>query len=109
MNTHSACIAANWRPREEAPALGDERDAEVDPVRGLDVVDAAAVEPDLPAPRSEQARDGLEQRGLARAVGPHQRDGFARAHLERHAVQRDHAARVGHVGVAHREQRRTRG
>src|SRR5258707_952890 len=53
-----AQVLGHREAAEEAPALGDERDAEVDPVRGLDVVDAAAVEPDPPAHPGEQARAG---------------------------------------------------
>src|SRR6266481_704506 len=45
-----AQVLGHREAAEEAPALGDERDAEVDAVRGLDVVDATVVEPDLPAP-----------------------------------------------------------
>src|SRR5258705_8900967 len=65
-----AQVLGHREAAEETPALGDEREAEGDPVRGLDVVDAAAGGPELPAPRSEQAREGPGQRGLARAVGP---------------------------------------
>ena len=56
------------KPAEEPTALGHQRDAEVDAIRRLDVVDAMAVEPDLAARGRQQPGDGLEQRGLAGAV-----------------------------------------
>jgi len=98
-------VLGHREPAEEAPALRDQRDAEADAVRRFHVVDAAAVEPDLSPAGREQARDGLEQGGLARAVGPHERHRLARLHVERHALQRHHAGGVGHVGVTHLEQR----
>jgi hypothetical protein len=54
--------------------------------------DVLALEPDAAARGPVKARDGVEQRGLARAVGPdHGRD-RAGLHIEAHARQRLHAA-----------------
>ena len=77
---------------EDAPALHDLEDAAPDDDLGCQSLDALAEELDLPVGdlallRVEQARDGLEGRALAGAVGPEERDDPPLGHLERQALQ----------------------
>ncbi len=60
---------------------------------------------DPPRVGHEQAAEDLEQRGLARAVRPQQRDELAAPHVERDAVQRMLAAKAFAHGLAAQRQR----
>ncbi len=68
----------------------------------------AAVEGDLAAVAIVQARDAVEERRLARAVGPDQADDAPARHLERHAVESDDAAEA-HRHVLYAQQGLRRG
>ncbi len=65
-----------------AGQIGMEADAELDQRRD------AAVRRDRARRRPQDAGDDLQQRALARAVGPEQRDGLAARDRQRHAVER---------------------
>src|SRR4029450_12047778 len=56
--------------REEAAGLGEVADAQAHDLVGPAARDLASVEHDAAGPRSQVAEGGLEQGGLARAVGP---------------------------------------
>src|SRR5262249_16012267 len=98
-------VLSDGETAEQPPALGHQRDAEPYSVRRLDLVDAPAVEPDLPARRSEEPGDRLEQCGLASAIGPHQGYCFTRADVKRDTLERHDPGAVGDVGLADLEQR----
>ena len=105
-------------PREAAhhhDVLDRDRECPVHELRLGHVGDAAALaarrraeDLDPPRPRLEQAGHELEQRALARAVGPDDREQAAGLHGERHVLERDalavarrHVAQP-HVGVGMR-------
>src|SRR5207247_6275566 len=52
-------VLGDREPAEQPTALGHERNAQIHAVRRLDVVDAAALEPDLATPGCQQSGDGL--------------------------------------------------
>ena len=94
----------------DAPAFHHLEDAAAhDPVR-IDAVDALAVEHDLAARDRavlglEQARNGLERRRLAGAVGAEQRHHGALRHVEAEPAQHQDHLVIDDLDVAHREQR----
>ena len=75
-------------PAEHLTPLGHERDAATDQVLGFDRGDVLILERDDAAPRGQQSRDGLHERGLAGAVGADDRDDFALGDMDRYPVQR---------------------
>ncbi len=82
-------------PREEALILGDEADGLADGQRLR--ADVHAQDPAAPRIERDQAQQGPDHRGLARAVGAQQADGPL-GHRERQAPQRRHlAVGLGHV------------
>ena len=93
-------VLGDAQAAEQAAALGHQRHAELDPVGGVHRADGLAGERHLAGLRRHQTGDGLEQRGLARAVGADERHDLAGLHPQRHALQRPHAGAVGHVHVA---------
>src|SRR2546425_8035391 len=58
--------------REDAPSLGHHADAELHDLVGAEPVDARALEPHGALGRPDDAEDGPDERGLARAVRPEQ-------------------------------------
>ena len=52
--------------------------------------DRLALDEDLAGFRGEKAADEVEQRRLAAAGRPKQRDEFTPAHVERHVLEREH-------------------
>ena len=96
---------------DDAAALHHLEDAAADDLVGIDAVDALAVEHDLAADDFavlglEQARDRLQRRRLAGAVGAEQRHDRALRHLEAEAAQHQDDLVVDHLDVADAEQRR---
>src|SRR6516165_11683074 len=77
--------------REEPPALGYQRDPQIDDLLGRAPreIDAPAVglQVDLAGVGSQETHDALDQGALAVAVGAQQGDGLPFAHLDRHAVE----------------------
>src|SRR5437867_6179208 len=72
---------------EDAASLGHEGDAVPgDPPR-RPPADVTAIEGDTPGGRTENTRDGLEERGLARAVAADHGDDLPRPHLDGDVVQ----------------------
>ena len=72
---------------EDGAPLGHMADAERhDLVRGS-ADDIAALEGDRPGRRTDQTGDGLEQRGLAGAIGADQGNDLPRRDFEPHVVQ----------------------
>src|SRR6185295_8549469 len=63
-----------------------------------------AVEKDIAAAALIQARQAIEERGLARAVGPDEADDAAGRHVEGDIVERDDAAKAN-ADVLHAQQR----
>ncbi len=95
---------------DDAPALHHLEDAAADDLVGIDAVDALAVEHDLAARDLavlglEQARDRLQRRRLAGAIGAEQRDDRALGHLEAQAAQHQDDVVIDDLDVAHAEQR----
>jgi hypothetical protein len=73
-----------------------------DPLPGLELRQRRAEQLDLPADRRIQPDDGLDQRGLPRAVGTQQGDGLAAGDVHVHAVQDPAPAeRDGHAAGGH--------
>ena len=62
------------------------------------------VEIDRPCVRPDDAGDAVEERGLARAVGPDEAEDLAAVQVQRHAIESDDAAKP-HGQVAHAEHR----
>ncbi len=81
------------RAREDVRALADPGHACAQPP-GVGLVDRHAVDADLAARCRQQARDQRQQRGLARAAGPHEGDPLAGADPQREAVQEQRLAGV---------------
>src|SRR5439155_903252 len=73
--------------REEGVVL--EYDADVAQMR-QHVIDDLAAQHDLTGGRREEAGDALEQRGLAAAGGPEQREELPGRDVEMHAIDRGH-------------------
>src|SRR5581483_8751367 len=71
---------------EDAAALGNERDAGARDVLRAPTTQRRPVEAYLAADDGRGAHDGVERRGLPRAVGADQPDDLARLHLEREAA-----------------------
>lgn len=63
-----------------------------------------AGDPNVPAVRSPQPGDRLDDRGLTRAVGPEDPEDLALAHLERHVVD-GHEGAVGLAQPGHLDDR----
>jgi hypothetical protein len=77
---------------EDAAPLGHEGDAVAGhPPRGPPP-DVTAIEGDAPGSGTKNARDGLEERGLARAVAADHRDDLSRSHLDGDIVEHGHRA-----------------
>src|SRR5690606_30652403 len=94
---------------DDAPVLGHEPDAVARRLPGGHAMQGPAVEPDFARAqlRSREARDRAQGRGLAGAVAPEQRQDFALAYLEAHALHHVTLA-VIRVQIAAREIRRRR-
>ena len=95
---------------DDAAAFHHLKDAAADDLVGIDAVDARAVEQDFAADDFavlglEQARDRLQRRRLAGAVGAEQRHDRALGHLEAEAAQHQDDLVVDHLDVADAEQR----
>jgi hypothetical protein len=90
---------------EDAPALGDVRDAEGGDLALGERVDPPAAEADLPRPDGHEAGDGLDEACLARAVRPDDRRDGSLRHADGGAVDRARPA-VGDLDPLHLEQRR---
>jgi hypothetical protein len=73
---------------EDLAALGDLADAELADAMALVAGDVLALEADRAARRALHASDCADQRGLAGAVGPDDRDDLALGDVERDAVER---------------------
>src|SRR5438552_7626727 len=98
-------VLADGKRAEQTPPLGDHGEpARRDLVRRPPVDDLAA-EPDHAGADRQEARERPQERGLARAVGPHQRDELAGADLERETAQHLEIAVAG-VNVADFQERR---
>jgi hypothetical protein len=65
------------------------------------VAQVVAVDENAARSHVEEARNQVDQRGLARAAGAHQRQHFAGAHLQIDVVQNLVLALFGRVGKAH--------
>ena len=79
-------VLADAEVGEHSPTLGDGADSPAgSSVRG-DRGDRVALEAHLAAARGERAGAHIEQRGLAAAIGPEERDHRSGRHLEAHAV-----------------------
>ena len=85
-------VLAHGHAREQAPALGALRDAELDDVVRRTAGDVVAREGDLPRPWRDDPVDRAQRGRLARAVRADQRDDLAVVHLERDALERLDAA-----------------
>src|SRR5712692_2538510 len=72
---------------EHLAPLGDVRDAEPGARVGRDAQEVAAVVEDVAGHGSHRSRDGLEERGLAGAVGPHDGHELSLADLERDLLE----------------------
>ena len=90
--------------REDAPALGRLRDAQLRDLVRRHLRDVAAVEGDRAFARARIAEDRHHQRGLAGAVGADQRDDLAFVDVEVDALQR-HDVAVEGLDAADGEQR----
>ena len=73
---------------EDLPALRDLADAEIAHAMARQATDFGPAEADAAASRTMQAGDGLDQRGLAGAVGADDGDDRSRVDRERNAVER---------------------
>src|SRR5262249_48924675 len=76
-------VLLDRQPWEEAPTLRDVHDPRRDDLLGTGAGQIGAGEPDRAAPRPRQLRNRVEERRLARAVGPDQRDDLALLDLQR--------------------------
>src|SRR6185503_5312620 len=85
-------VLAHRKLREHLQQLEGAADAEAVELAGPLAVDGAPVDAHLAGRRRELPEDAVEQRRLARAVGPDQAEDFALAHLEGNAVHRADAA-----------------
>ena len=79
-------IFAHGHLLEHAPALGAERHAQRNHLAGRHADDVLAVKGHLAGARLEQAGDGVERGGLARAVGADEGDDLALVDLEGDAL-----------------------
>src|SRR5207302_7057954 len=80
-------VLAHVQPREDAAALGDERDATPgDLVRGV-MVESLAVVHDLATPHGQGAGDHLQRRRLAGAVGTEKGDDRSIGHADREVAE----------------------
>ena len=77
------------RAVEKGRAEQSEADAVRGQLLGRPARDALAAQKDFAAVRRQHARDQVEHRRLAGAVGSHDRHDLARRNLEAHAVDRD--------------------
>ena len=80
-------VLSDRQRAEDVPAFGDEAAAAFDDALRRVVVDLAFVELDLAAAGLQNARDGLEQGGLARPVGPDDGDDLARRDVQRDPLE----------------------
>src|SRR6185503_19131447 len=79
---------------ERARHLEAARDAQARALVGREAVDRTALEHDLARLVAQQARDAVDERGLARAVRPDQAEALALGDLEAHAREGGEAAEV---------------
>ncbi len=79
---------------EDAPALGDERDAAARDRLRLPSSDRRAAEPDVAGAHADEADDRVQRRRLPRAVRADQADDLALADLEREVANGRHRAVV---------------
>ena len=99
-----ADVLGRGQHRDEAERLEDERDgaaAQQHPLALAHRGDVAPGDVHAAAGRAVQAADDVEQRGLARAGPPAQRDQLARADRERDAAQRVHGRAAAAEGAGH--------
>src|SRR5262249_56390156 len=80
-------VVLHAEARKDVAFLGHVAETETDDRFRLRAVDASTLEPDLAASWSEKSGDRLQQRRLARAVRPDDRDDLSRLDSERHAAQ----------------------
>ena len=80
--------------REHARHLEHAQQAAPGERRGRQARDLLVGEPHAPLPGREEPRQQVEDRGLARAVGPDEAEDLALLHREREVVHRGHAAEV---------------
>ncbi len=99
-------VFLHCQPRKQPPALGHERNAEIDDLFGAAadeiVMNAFDFGDDRARARAHDAHDALHQRRLAVAVGAEQRHGLAAADFERDVVDHAHRA-VGGMNAGERE------
>src|SRR5262245_26512381 len=76
----------------DAEVLECPRDTERDDLSGGDALDSSAGKRDGPGRNPVEAGDAVEQRGLARAIGPDQSANLACIDVATHAIERAHAA-----------------
>src|SRR5207237_10147130 len=77
-------------------------DAEIAHAVARPACDVAAAVTDRAARRAQHARDGADERGLARAIGADDRDNRALLHFERNTIERLRVA-VEHIDVLYRQ------
>ena len=92
-------VLARRHPHEELDALERAPDAETGALVRGHPGEIAAVERDRAAVGLEQSEQAVEERGLARAVGPDEPDQLPRADFEPHFVERGDAREVLGDGV----------
>src|SRR5262249_47991515 len=97
-------VLAHGQGRKELAPFGNVRDAAGDHVGRWAPVDALPLELDAATAQRQQAADRAQRRRLARAVGSNERDGLARADLERNVADRDEVA-VARLDVTQSEER----
>jgi hypothetical protein len=97
-------VVAHAQQREHLAALGHMRQALLDDEGRVLGGDVFALELDRTLARIDDARDGLENRGLAGAVGAQHRADLAAAHLQADATNRTDRA-IGALDVEQLEHR----
>ncbi len=96
-------VLQDCQVREHAPALQDVRDADGGAGVGRLAGDVGAVEDDGPGLGLVQTADGVDDRALARAVGPEQRHALARGDGEGDAPH-DLVVAIGDLEILHLKQ-----
>src|SRR5262245_124352 len=93
--------AQGWK---HAPALGNERNAEPDPLVGCQADDVAAIKYDGSGARRERPGDRAQRGGLAGAVGADQSDDLALVDMKRQIAAGRHLA-IGKLEPTHGQER----
>ena len=96
MIARHAQVFAHAHVVKQAPALGHHGQAAPHALVGQQRGDVLAGERHTPRRGGVHARQAAQQRGLARAVGPHQGQDVALVHLQRHIA---HSGQLAVVGV----------